>query len=96
MVDTFKHKNALNHPATIQTLVLGALLTIAYLSANIVGIHDFSTTLYISSMLIGFGVVSLPAAWGGKQGTIGPIAIVSFVLKLAGLIGSASGKNIDA
>jgi hypothetical protein len=93
MVDIIKHKNVLNHPATIQTLVLGALLTVAYLSANMVGIHDFSTTLYVSSMLIGFGVVGLPAAWGGKQGSLGPLAIISFGVKIVGLLISAGAKN---
>ncbi len=70
-----------SHNATVQNIVLGGLLTSAYISAPLVGIHDFNTSLYVGSMLAGFGIVNLPAIVGRAAGSVGGFSMLGFSAK---------------
>jgi hypothetical protein len=66
-----------SHNAMIQNMVLGSLLTTAYLSAPLVGIRDFSTNFYVTAMLAGFGVVNLPKLFGKPTGSVGGFTLLA-------------------
>ncbi len=78
-----------NHNAMVQNLALGMLLTVAYLSAPLVGIHDFDTKLYIVSLLLGFGIINyLPKTNGLPPGSIGGFTFIKAILL------AMSGKHV--
>lgn len=70
------------HNSLIQNLGFCAILTIAYLTAPLIGKNDFSTTAYLVLMAASIGLINLPKTFGKDPGTIGNFTMLGTGTKL--------------